>query len=312
MVRDLLAGFAPFPWVRQLDVSAFERVNASYVSEVGQQRHDDMVWRLKLGGDWIYVYLLLEFQSHSERWMALRMQVYVGLLLQDLVKRHQLTVQGMLPPVLPLVLYSGDQPWRAAIALSSLMLSPPEGLQDLQPEQKYLLIDQNSYQPGILAEQTNLVAAIFRLQRWRSTEDILDVITKLAAWLKHGKNATLRTSLSHWIVACLKRQRVDADIPMVDDLLEVKAMYNQKFKTFEEEWEYEAVEKGRLQGRLQGRIQGRIEADRERLLFLLNNRFPDVPVAAQQRITAASASELDGWFKRFLRVNTLEELFKPD
>ncbi len=181
MVRDLLAGFAPFPWVRQLDVSAFERVNASYVSEIGPQRHDDMVWRLKLGGDWIYVYLLLAFQSHSERWMALRMQVYVGLLLQDLVKQHQLTVQGMLPPVLPLVLYSGDQPWRAATALSSLMLSPPEGLQDLQPEQKYLLIDQNSYQPGILAEQANLVAAIFRLQRWRSTEDILDVITKLAA-----------------------------------------------------------------------------------------------------------------------------------
>nr|WP_217127117.1 Rpn family recombination-promoting nuclease/putative transposase [Hydrogenophilus thiooxidans] len=34
MVRDLLIGFVPEPWVQTLDFSTLERVNASYVSDV--------------------------------------------------------------------------------------------------------------------------------------------------------------------------------------------------------------------------------------------------------------------------------------
>lgn len=54
---------------------SFERVSGSYVGDGGQQRHSDMVWKVRLSGEWIYVYLLLEFQSRSDPWMALRMQV---------------------------------------------------------------------------------------------------------------------------------------------------------------------------------------------------------------------------------------------
>jgi hypothetical protein len=58
MVRELLAGFLPAPWARALQVSALERVNASYAGERGKQRHQDMVWRAHIGGDWVYVYIL--------------------------------------------------------------------------------------------------------------------------------------------------------------------------------------------------------------------------------------------------------------
>src|SRR3954465_8933831 len=85
IVRDLLAGCLPAAWTGSLEVGAFERVNASYASDHGKTRHDDMVWRARIGGEWVYVYILLEFQTRSDRWMALRMQVYIGLLYQDLV-----------------------------------------------------------------------------------------------------------------------------------------------------------------------------------------------------------------------------------
>jgi predicted transposase YdaD len=92
MVRDLLTGYVPGPWLKQADFSSLERVNASYVSESERQRHDDMVWRLKVGERWVWVYLMLEFQSESDPWMALRMMVYVGLLSQHLVKEGELQV----------------------------------------------------------------------------------------------------------------------------------------------------------------------------------------------------------------------------
>ena len=66
-----------------------------------------MIWWVRWGQDWLYVYLLLEFQSTVDRFMAVRILSYVGLLYQDLIRSGQLTASGQLPPVLPLVLYNG-------------------------------------------------------------------------------------------------------------------------------------------------------------------------------------------------------------
>jgi len=125
MVRELLRGFMPYAWAQHLDVAVFERVGASYVDDHGRQRHDDMVWRLRVGREWMYVYLLLEFQAKPDPWMALRMQVYVGLLYQDIVRQHHLTADGKLPPVLPIVLYHGAAAWHASLDPADLAARLP-------------------------------------------------------------------------------------------------------------------------------------------------------------------------------------------
>jgi len=65
IVRDLVAGVLPAGWAQALEVEAFERVNASYASEQGKARHEDVVWRAHIGGEWVYVYILLEFQARA-------------------------------------------------------------------------------------------------------------------------------------------------------------------------------------------------------------------------------------------------------
>jgi hypothetical protein len=72
-----------------------------------------VIWRVRWGQDWLYVYLLLEFQSTVDRFMAVRILSYVGLLYQDLIRSGQLTASGQLPPVLPLVLYNDVRRWQA-------------------------------------------------------------------------------------------------------------------------------------------------------------------------------------------------------
>lgn len=74
MVRDLLTGFVPGPWLQSARFDTLERVNASYVSESDRQRHDDMVWRLQVGPRWVWIYLLLEFQSRDDPWMAVHIR----------------------------------------------------------------------------------------------------------------------------------------------------------------------------------------------------------------------------------------------
>jgi len=182
IVRDLLAGFLPADWARSLEVAAFERVNASYASDRGKQRHQDMVWRAKVGGEWVYVYILLEFQARSDRWMALRTQVYVGLLLQDLVAQHRLTRRGKLPPVLPIVLYHGRRPWRASRELADLMLPPPDGLELYQPRQQYMLIDQHGQMN--LDDPANILGILFRLLRSKTNKEMLSALDDFAERMK--------------------------------------------------------------------------------------------------------------------------------
>ena len=97
MVADLLSGFVREPWVAEVELDTLERVSGSYVSDDLREREDDLVWRVRWRGGWMYVYLLLEFQASVDRFMALRMLVYVGLLYQDLIREGQLTPGGRLP-----------------------------------------------------------------------------------------------------------------------------------------------------------------------------------------------------------------------
>lgn len=110
MVRDLLLGFVKEEWVQDLDFQTLEKVGDSYVSDDIRDRHDDIVWRVRWGKDWLYVYLILEFQSTIDIYMPLRLMTYVGLLYQDLIRTKQLTISGKLPPVLPVVTPIRNEP----------------------------------------------------------------------------------------------------------------------------------------------------------------------------------------------------------
>jgi predicted transposase/invertase (TIGR01784 family) len=94
MVRDLLRGFVKEDWVQDLDYDSLERVSGQYVSDDLRAREDDIVWRIRQRGQWIYIYLLLEFQSSVDPHMAVRLMTYLGLLYRDLIKAKQLTPAG--------------------------------------------------------------------------------------------------------------------------------------------------------------------------------------------------------------------------
>ena len=120
MVRDLLAGFVPQEWADELDLSTLERWPESTVSEDLRQRHQDRVWRVRLRDRWLYVLVLLEFQSTVDRTMAVRVLAYTALLYQDLLR----VSSDPLPPVLPIVLHHGRERWTAPEDVAGLAAPP--------------------------------------------------------------------------------------------------------------------------------------------------------------------------------------------
>ena len=147
MVEDLLREFVGTDWLAEVDLDTLERVNASYVSDDLKDREDDIVWRVKAKDRWLYVYILLEFQSRVDRFMALRMMVYVGLLYQDLLRGKHTGAKDLLPPVLPIVLYNGESRWTAPQDIGELIDHLPGGigLGSFRPQMRYLLLDEQRY-----------------------------------------------------------------------------------------------------------------------------------------------------------------------
>ena len=94
MVEDLLRGFLPGQWLAELDFSTLDKLPTEYVSDELLRRHGDCVWRVRRCGGWLYLLVLLEFQSTDEPRMALRILTYTSLLYQELVRNDALASNG--------------------------------------------------------------------------------------------------------------------------------------------------------------------------------------------------------------------------
>ncbi len=138
-----------------------------------------MVWRLRCGESWAYIYLIIEFQSSVDHFMALRVMAYLALLYEDLVHSEKLVAGDRLPPVLPIVLYNGRPRWTAAQDIAELLAPTPKGLERYAPSLRYFMIDEGRSAENELAELRNLAAALFRLENSRTPKDVEKVLEAL-------------------------------------------------------------------------------------------------------------------------------------
>ena len=310
MVADLLRGFVKEPWVRELDLETLEPVNTSFISEDLRGREDDVIWRVRWRQQWMYVYLLLEFQATVDPFMALRVLVYVGLLYQDLVRKGQVKADDLLPPVLPVVLYNGGRPWSAAEDVADLVVQAPGGLDRYRPHLAYLLLEERCYSEEELAPLHNVVAALFRLENSGSPEEIRRVVDALVDWLKAPEQTSLRRSFVVWLRRVLLPSRVPGvAVPPVTDLQEVKAMLAERVQEWAREWREEGLRQGLQQGMQQGMQQGHKQGEEAMLVYLLERRFGPLTEDARARIAVADSGTLRLWAERVLSAGALDDVF---
>jgi predicted transposase YdaD len=304
LVCELLAAFLPFPWAHQLKAEACRRVNASYATDGGQQRHDDMVWQVRTGGEPGELYLLLEFQSLPERCMALRLLVYGGLLLQDLQKQGLAPSRKPLPELLPVVLYSGVRPWLSPLSLMELRLQEGD-LGAFQPEQRYLLIDLVREAAAQARSGENIVLALFQCSRPGAAEDLSAAWATIGAWLLRQTNAALQHNVTRWVTRHLRRRYKRISIGWNNSLEEASVMmYISHFEEFLDQFKLEvsqaARQKGLLEGRQEGRQEGRGQVLGEVLQRMLEHEGQPLSPAAIGKLAAASPDQLQEWLDQVI------------
>lgn len=244
--------------------------------------------------------------------MALRMQVYIGLLYQDLVRQRRLSRGRRLPPVLPVVLYSGRHPWRAARELADLSLPPPQGLEAFQPRQQYLLVEQQWNQS--VDRHSNVLAIVFQLLRSQSDAELRKALALFAERVRMPDLQPARESLLRWLQSTLRLEFSELDF-VSEEKMDI--LFNQRFKRYEDLLEYEAIEKGRKkgiqEGMQQGVQQGMQQGLRQVLQDLLGLSEPgksnQLPRGVAEKIDAANTDQLSGWIKSLARGVEPRQLF---
>lgn len=311
LVRDLVIGFIPYPWLHGLDFSTLERIPCTYVTDDLRQRANDVVWRLKADSEWVYLYLMLEFQARVDPYMAVRMSAYVNLLYQDLIRSANVLPDRRLPPVLPIVFYNGARPWHAVTELGSLMPRMPGELKRFQPRMEYLVVESRHCAEGANPETRNLVAAIAVLQHSNCPVAIRAVTHYLSACL--DGNEPLQQTVTNWMKGIMVlRSHGALDLSRVVNLREMEMALHTGFDLLTKEEKEALFGEGKREGVQEGIREGIEEGERRNKASVIKRistlRFGEFPSRLSARLTTAEQSELDRWIDLVATARTLEEM----
>ena len=304
MVRDLVRGFLPTPWTDGLDLERLELLPTAYVSDSWHKRYGDRVWKIpyREGTDHppgAYAALLLEFQSEVDPTMPVRMLVYAGLLMQELLRQRQGVVSDVrLPRVMPVVIHRGRKRWTAPLSLTEMTL-PARDMEDYQPRMSYLPLDEWHLSPHDLPND-NLVSSLIALET--SEGEALDrAVATLAILLDDPIDAEVRRAFREWVehlrpLQALARGRSSAAM-LTEEKMTLLESVNERLQKYYDELERQADERGMARGLEQGIARGREQIlieERALLRRMAARRFGD-DVAASVAAMLVDIEDSEGF-----------------
>ncbi|MFT4103354.1 MAG: Rpn family recombination-promoting nuclease/putative transposase [Burkholderiaceae bacterium] len=341
MVRDLLLGFVPEPWVERIDFASLRPASGPATTDDLRERSSDLIWKVRLRAaepdampapvhgdrktgqrrEWLYIYLLMEFQSGNDPSMAVRVMAYVALLYQDLIRAKAVRRGGSLPLVFPIVLYNGRPSWSAARDVADMIRPAAADLEPWRPRLRYFLFDEHREAARARRAGRPLPDNLAGLLVGIETD------SRLSALDAHGKRlfrqmpAELHDSLGQVVVAWLNRVVAarwgsDDNAPRIEHFREV-GMLAQKVEGWGARYRREGMIKGiaegkakgiaegKAKGMAEGKAQGKIELLERQLARRFGAPLPDW---VRPRLAAADIARLDDLAERIFDATSLEAL----
>jgi hypothetical protein len=324
MVEGLVRGYVPDVLAADLDFSALQRVNPKFHSgrRSATRREGDVVWRLPFRTEADrYLYLSIEFQSESDWWMAVRTQIYQGLLWQQVIQEKKLKRGMRLPPLLLLVLYNGTQRWSAETELCGLIrLGPRSTLWPWQPQVRYCLIDIGALVQNKPVPRDSPVDLLFRLERPCSPLQLKALVDEVIEWFRRHKGfPELKRTFTELVGRAIRSVAPRMKVP--NELFSMRSNLETIGQVWKEQWlaegeakglargEAKGLAKGEAKGLARGEAKGLAKGKGEALVSLLVSKFGSLSPSILKRIRGAKLASIERWFKRALDAHDLPSVF---
>ena len=202
--RELIQTFVREHWVKDLDFTNCEALDKSFVADHYKETESDLIYKVKFRGHDAYLFVLMEFQSSVDRFMAVRVLSYVTSFYLDYA--HDNKEVRKLPPVFPIVLYNGDRRWTAPTTLSAL-LQEPTLLGKYTPRFQYFKVAEREYSKEELLRIRNIVSTLFLAEAYYDRELI---ISECLSVFRHEDDRQAVSLLLNWFRQLMEHGQVQA------------------------------------------------------------------------------------------------------
>jgi predicted transposase YdaD len=288
---------------RLFDWATLRLEPGSYIDERLRGSMSDLLFSIRFRDSQhrALAYLVWEHQRNPYVYMPLRLLNYSGRALRDYTRSYG-AIHGYLPPIIPILVYQGPGRWPGPVRLSELHHIPgepdPPVFMDLHMVVRDIDDDSIPYE-----QLTTVARTCLRLLREAALGDlVIQHAKRIAEWIAevHG-NASDDDfeAIVTYILQASKEQDLMRNIyqhvseEKKDDTMSIA------------DWLHAT---GRAEGVEVGKAKGMAKGMAKLLLGLLRQRFGVVPLAARERIRAASIPELEGWASRLLTATSLDDV----
>ena len=220
LLQHRLGGRHPF--LNRLRPHTLQRLPGDFVTPDHRQRFADLLWKVEIAEDpvggaarvdfaddgvrqdedaarpdgrtrWAWLAVMLEFQSTEDWMMAVRVQSYAALLWLDLHKRGELDRREPLPPILPVVIYNGADPWQASLSLDDMVhgtpLPGPARAGGAEPGpfrflgERYVLLDLQAMDRRGDRSEGYALTCLARMEASAGTEETAHALDSMMRWI---------------------------------------------------------------------------------------------------------------------------------
>ena len=259
MATKVLGKVIPEEIAARLDLDGLSKGQTEYVDmEFRKVRHADLVWRAPFRDSWLYVVFLFEAQSTPDWRMPARILLETALIYDDLLARDpEVQKRRKLPPVLPIVVYVGEQPWPGATRMEDLLAGDARGFLPFALGQEFMLVWEVDEAKALASADTPWAAGL-RLRYTRDRAEFGEAYAKLRELLPEDGAAS--RALATWVRSALIDDGAkEEEVKRLQKLGDLEPVVH----TF---WGAERLaerRKGRAEGRKEGRKEGRREGRKE-------------------------------------------------
>ena len=290
---------------RTIDLDSLRLENVSYVDDNLRKHFADLVFSLMLKGEELpsaRVYLLFEHKSAPEPLVGMQILRYMALQWKELY--DQQLIVGKLPPILPIVIYQGQDNWKPRISFHDLVEMPSDSFKAYIPDFAFAFFSVRG-----LDAQTVQENVIFRfyVEMIKSLDS--PQIKEMLPRLVQGFVQALGSHTATEYVEIFFKYLTKASGVLVQEDFQKALSYlpeggEKIMDTLADQW----MEQGKNEGRTEGIVLGELKKSRDLLLRSVNARFGSINRDIVERIKEIQSVEiLDGLFDSSFRVNSLEE-----
>jgi predicted transposase/invertase (TIGR01784 family) len=257
---DFLNSFIKEDWVKNIKKEDLILVDKEFILSDFKDEEADIIYKVKVNGEEIILYMLLEFQSKVDFRMPIRLFMYICEIYRMYLEEHDDNTKRQkgfrLPPVIPLVLYNGKTNWHVPRSFKEIIKSH-EMYSDYVIDFNYLLFDIHRMNDEELKKIANVVSTIFYLDKEDDIEQIvkrLDTIKGIIKRLKIDKKKNLLRWIRNVLIENTSLDNKEKLIEIIDETIEtqeVDIMISNMGRVINEGMEAKFAE-GMIKGELNG------------------------------------------------------------